>query len=207
MVITGEQTEYLYLRDDDVQLVKRVRARIPGRTSRGGQSQNRIQRLRDEAEGRYIGTVAEEARAIFENKVTDLVLIGPANKKNLVHDRLYSEIRKLVRAVLTGTGKESPEELVELVSSACESKEESPWVKRFLDDLATDGLKAVYGSEEIKKGLRDAMLEVIIVRRKPSAKLLEKAKEVGCEVVKSRNHRVFMYGDVVGMRWFSSSGY
>lgn len=205
MLITGNKTEFYHIRDKDATLVKCIRSHIQGKTSRGGQSQNRIQRLRDEAEACYVSIVAEKAREVFEGKVTDLILMGPANKKNLVCEKLYAGVKKMVKAVLTVSGTEKVETLVNLMYEVCESKKESPWVKRFLDDITLDGGKAVYGENEIKDDLKNAMLEAIIVEEKPSEELLEEAEAVGCVVVQTKNYKISSYGGVVGMRWFASS--
>jgi peptide subunit release factor 1 (eRF1) len=204
MVVTGLQTECFYVKDDEITLIKRIRSRIPGKTCRGGQSQNRIQRLRDEFEGRYIQTVAEEARDIYEKKVTSLVILGPANKKNLVYDKLYAEVKKITKGVVTVEGSEKIEELAEITKRKIEEKkEDSVWIERFLDDVLLSKGKAVYGEKEIKKALQNAMLEIILMTKKPSSDLEKIAKAKGCEIVVcSNNEQIKCYGDIVGMRWF-----
>jgi peptide subunit release factor 1 (eRF1) len=202
MLITGDQTEFYYLVHENIELVKKIKSRIPGRTSRGGQSQNRIQRLRDEAENRYIVTIAEEAREIFEDKVTDIVLIGPAQKKDLVYEKLYYKIKDIVKNVITGTGNESRDDIMHIIQSACDSKEDSPWVDKFINDIETSGGKAIYGDEEILKSLNGGMIEVIIVKS-ITDDLSEKARSVGCQVIECCNPKAFIYGDIVGMKWFA----
>jgi peptide chain release factor subunit 1 len=206
MLVRGDCTEFYRVNGDEYELVKRLRARIPGRTRRGGQSQNRIQRLRNEAEGRYVGSVAEEAIACFWDEddkdcnILGLVLMGPGNKKNLVHQALDQRIKKLVRNVVTIEGSERIQDLMTHMDDV--EEEESPWVDRFFEDLELSKGKAVYGPAEIKRCLNEALLEVLLVKKGQGKKWKERCKNVGCTIVESSNNRLSNYGDVVGMAWF-----
>lgn len=198
MVITGDYTSYYLLEDDDYRLIRKIKSHIPNKICRGGQSQNRIQRLRDEAELKYVRKVSEEAKNIYKN-IKEMVILGCANKKNLVYNNL--EIKDKVKGILTISCNETIEELVILsLKQLEETKEQSPWIQRFLEDIATDTNKAVYGDKEVQNCLLSGQLEVIILMEKDK-KIEQLAKEMGCEVVYS--DKLKNYGKMVGMRWFS----
>ena len=205
MIVTGDYTEYYYIDGDNYRKIKRVNARIPGKTERGGQSQNRIQRLRDEMENSYLKLVSELSRDIFENKVKSLVLMGPAHKKVIVQKKLYSNIQKLIKNVVNIQGNENIRDLIEMAKNLSEEKkEESPWVRKFFMDIEKCEGKAVYGDKEVKELLEDGMLEVVIMKEKD--KYIEDiAENMGCKVVYSKNNKIFEFGNIIGLRWYTNN--
>jgi stalled ribosome rescue protein Dom34 len=134
--------------------------------------------------------------------------MGSANKKNLVYQKLYSGIKVLVKKVMTISGNETKKDLIYLSTTILkENQIESPWIKRFLDDINYYGNKVVYGNKEILKKLKEGLLEVIMVKRKPSDKLVELANKVNCKIILTDDVRIFIYGDIVGMCWFPQEYY
>lgn len=89
--------------------VKRMRGAIHSRTCRGGQSQNRYQRLRDEAELAFLREVRDQVVALL-GKAHAFVLAGPADMKRKLRQELPQVVASRVVAVVDvscGVGMEA----------------------------------------------------------------------------------------------------
>jgi len=92
VMVMGEEAS-LYVTDEysRTKRLARIKHRIPSNHCRGGQSQARIGRLRDEHIHRYITMVEEACRKQYTKEgvtmIKKLILIGPGQKKELVRDR------------------------------------------------------------------------------------------------------------------------
>lgn len=206
VLVKGEETEcyFISVQTFAISLEKRIKGRIPGRTCRGGQSQNRIQRLRNEAEGVYITKVVEDMKQIYEGKVDDIIIMGNAQKKDLVYQKLDQSMRNLVKKVIKISGCERLDQLTLLaLQTIKERREISPWESRFLDDIAIGGGLASYGNDQIMEELKEAGLKVLIVKAGSlTNRIKEMAGDVGCVLIETSNHHIYQYGDMVGIRWY-----
>jgi peptide subunit release factor 1 (eRF1) len=143
---------------------------------RGGQSQNRIQRLADESHFNYISAVIELMRKYYVQEdgtpsIEGLVIMDPAQKKDDLYDRLGPSLgpnlQKAVRGIVTISGTESVRELhrmaIELVNKEVIIQETA--AVSTIYEMIADGRDSllVFGEDEIKKGMVDCTIKRLIV--------------------------------------------
>lgn len=212
VLVYGECTEFynVWANGEEWKLIKKVSRNLPKHHKKGGQSQNRIQRLCDEATANYVSEVAATAVKVFWNdtekcvRIKGLVLAGNAQKKDMVGKKLDSRIKKVLKGTLTISGTESMEELVPMTTEFFEdNEEENKYVEMFLEDLHTCGGKAVYGLKEIDRALEEAMVEYLLVTKRFIKRYRKRAKKVGCTIIECRKPTLVQYGPAVGMRWYA----
>lgn len=157
----------------DVTQLRRVRAEIHGRTCKGGQSQNRYQRLRDEAELAFLRKVAECAESLFAS-ARGLVLAGPAEMKRKLEPELCHSLRQRVIGVIDLSCAVGPQALWHAANGArmAAAKEESRGVEealaRFMEltsrpDATTGGTLACYGELDTLAALTMGAVDCLLI--------------------------------------------
>ena len=125
---------------------------IKNRHKKGGQSQNRYQRLNDIQVHEYVRMVAERVREHL-SECRHVILAGPGNKKKLVWEELgRSERFELV------TCDDDIEKVIE--EHLPEDPQELEWVKRFRESVRED--LAVYGEKEVQEALYSGQVGVLL---------------------------------------------
>jgi peptide subunit release factor 1 (eRF1) len=182
----------------------RVRSHAGNRVRRGGQSQNRIQRLHDERTARYLTQIEEKVTELC-SEMKGIVIMGPGQKKDQLYDRLNDQMKLLIRGRITISGTEGMENIMEQMTDVLESKfQESKYVEMFEYDLETCGGRAIYGPEQIRKALEEGLLQCLIVKRGTRKQWEEACQNVGCELVETRKRSLWeSYGDTVGYAWYA----
>lgn len=113
IIISGKSFSLYLFNDCDVRLLKKQKVDLQKHHKKGGQSQNRIQRLADESHFNYITQVDETMVRYFieENSIKNLVIFGPALKKEALKERLDKRLKRLVVGVVNISERESLMEL------------------------------------------------------------------------------------------------
>jgi peptide subunit release factor 1 (eRF1) len=93
IMVHGEEAKFYTLDEHKrSKLLKKIVKKIPNNHRRGGQSQARIGRLRDEHIQRYMTMVEETAKTCYTSQgvtiIKRLILSGPSFKKEKVRDQL-----------------------------------------------------------------------------------------------------------------------
>lgn len=169
---------------------------VPGKTTKGGQSQQRYARLRDEAAHNFFKKVGAAANDAF-SQIPDLkgILVGgPGNTKEdfISGDYLQTRVKEKIIAVKDLSYTEYFG-LVELVDKSQEVfaqeglVDEKKVMERFFNALsAKGGNKAIYKEDEVRRALDIGAVEVLLLSEDlDDAKIEElekKAELIGAEV-------------------------
>jgi peptide chain release factor subunit 1 len=153
-------------------LEKHVDSLVPGKTTKGGWSQQRYARIREEAKLEHLKKTGEEASEIF-SRYPDLkgIIIGgpgPLKEKFYEGEFLNYQLQKKVLGVVDTSylGMQGLEEAVErgqeLIKEAALIKERQLLQKFFTHLQKEDGL-AVYKMEEIVKAIEYGAVETLLI--------------------------------------------
>lgn len=172
IVVDTSGADIGYLKGKKIILEKHVDSLVPGKTRKGGWSQQRYSRIREEAKHEHLKKTGEIASAIFQ-KEKDLkgVLIGgpgPIKEKFNEGDYLNYQIKEKVLGVVDTSyiGDQGMEELVqrgeELLQEASAIKEKKLIQEFFMHLQKDDGL-SVYGLEETKKAINMGSVNILLI--------------------------------------------
>lgn len=195
--------------------------RLPNRHCRGGQSQNRIMRLREEAIEAYIKLAHELALHYFidaktsQPSVSGLILAGPGNKKRLLRDVLDQRLKPICLGTLSMDDQDTIQGVVERASTMIQAQdraEENKALEPFLQAVELQNGLAVYGKKHTLRALRQAMLKEVYLAEEADEKLVdevnEQAKANGvtivtfCQLSQAGSAATRMGGQVCGLRWY-----
>ncbi len=135
---------------------------IPGKSSKGGQSARRFQRLREMYLGEFYRRIANHANEalLAIPRMNKVIIGGPGNTKNefIEGDYLNYQIKEKISAVVdtSYTEEQGVKEALEKAASKLERielVEERRAVQRFLSEIAKDSGLAVYGEDDVRSAL------------------------------------------------------
>jgi peptide chain release factor subunit 1 len=145
---------------------------VPGKTTKGGQSQQRYARLREEAAHEFFKKVGSTANKEFlEMKELKGILVGgPGHTKEdfLNGDYLNNNLKTKVIGTkdLSYTGSFGLNELVDKSSDVLTSQviiEEKKVLQEFFQKLATESDKVSYGMKEVKHVLEMGAVKTLLL--------------------------------------------
>ena len=145
---------------------------VPGKTTKGGQSQQRYARLRDIAAKEFFKRVGSAAnKEFFEMKELKGILLGgpgPTKEDFLKGDYLHTALKNKVVGVqdLSYTGSFGLNELVDKSHDVLANEiivEEKLIMQEFFQKLATDSDKVSYGKVEVKKALEMGAVKLLLL--------------------------------------------
>lgn len=161
------------LRGNRVELLKYMTSQVPGKHSKGGQSQQRFERLTEIAAHEWFVKCGEKASDILrEEKNIEGIFVGgpgPTKKYFVEEEYLHYEIQEKVVDVFD-TGYTDEYGLRELVDAASQVRsnlkisKEKKLMKRFLKEItkAEKGL-AVYGENQVRRTLQMGAVDILLV--------------------------------------------
>jgi peptide chain release factor subunit 1 len=161
------------LRGNRVELLKYMTSQVPGKHGKGGQSQQRFERLTEIAAHEWFKKCGEKASEILrgEDNLQGIFVGGPGPTKKYFVDEeyLHYEIQqKIVETFDTGyTDEYGLRELVDAASqtrSDLKVSKEKKLMKKFLREITKreKGL-SVYGEEHIRKALQMGAVDTILL--------------------------------------------
>jgi len=172
LVIDRREATVGILKGHIIESLKRFTSGVPGKTTKGGQSQRRYERLRDIAAHEFFVRVAEHVNDIFLNvpELQGILVGGPGPTKDyfVKEEYLHHEIQNKILDVLD-TSYTEEFGLHELVDNASgifkdiEVMKEKRLVQRFLKEVVREGGLASYGEAEIRKDLEMGAVDVLLV--------------------------------------------
>ncbi|MEM5799453.1 MAG: peptide chain release factor aRF-1 [Candidatus Aenigmatarchaeota archaeon] len=153
-------------------LEKHVDSLVPGKTTKGGWSQQRYARIREEAKMEHLKKTGEEASEIF-GQYSDLkgIIIGgpgPLKEKFFEGEYLNYKMQKKVLGVVDTSylGMQGLEEAVErgqeLIKEAAVIKERQ-LLQRFFTHLQKEDGLAVYKIEDVVKAIEYGAVETLLI--------------------------------------------
>ena len=203
-----EFTFYILNGKDLYEITKTTRKKLPRTHKRGGQSQNRIARLRDEAIHNYLVKINELCVDYFIDpettlpKIKGLVIMGSGNKKVKLQDKLDPRIKKILLGVFT-----SEEFNHQIVTNAVDSFIRGKDIK-IVRDVLDSGDKLEYGEKEIIDALDNGFMESIIITpqmekelEKKKIDIKDKCETMSCTLDVIYEHELTSMGGIIGKKW------
>jgi peptide chain release factor subunit 1 len=172
LALDSKQASFGIQKGERLEVGETITSGVPGKTSKGGQSQRRYERERDMEVTAFFHRVAEHAtKAFLENGVNVLVVGGPGQTKNafLKGEFLNYELANMVLGVV-GTQSAGKEALKETLDKSAEAlanmcgPEERKVVRSLMVELSKpSGGLATYGLDTVLAMLKAGQVKVVIV--------------------------------------------
>lgn len=233
VVVHGEDAKFYHVKLNkqtgfcETTLVKHHTDSLPNRQKKGGQSQARIMRLRQNAISRFVDEVSEHARKVFMDQdyqpsVCRLLICGMGPKRFEVAKVLRQNHPPLAAVMLDEMPAcddilAAKSKLVDLLATVLVLSDTDRALQEFNDDVKShDGHRVVYGPDETKAALSDGLLKCLFLPLDcPDKQRWQKvADEVGCTVwtVGGSNcgslvesQFVSNFGGWGGLRWYAKT--
>lgn len=182
--VEGEEAKFYQVHGQDVTCVETITTFIKNKHKRGGQSQNRFQRLRCIQIDQYVSTVADTlVQLVRTDNMTKIFVLGAWEKRRLMLQKLPTDI--LNKCV------EEDRSLADIVTSYDPSNDVvNPIVTQFYETLIVDPQRVVYGEIETKRALDMGALDYILVE--PTAAWIDAAAAKNTIVVDIHTHERFL---------------
>ncbi len=194
IVIDRREGNIGLLKGNTVNGVASFSSDVPGKTTKGGQSQQRYARIREAAAKDFFKKIGDAANKEFlEMKDLKGIIIGgpgPTKEDFLNGDYLNNEVKKKVLGTLdlSYTGEFGLNELVdksqELLAEE-EVMEEKKVMQEFFTTLATNPQKTAYG-KEVDKAFEYGAVKIVLLSDSLDSKDIEeyekKAEDTGAEI-------------------------
>ena len=195
LVVGRKEAAVGYIKGNRIEIVKEFTSGIRGKHSQGGQSQKRFERLNQEAEMAFYRRISDTVNDIFL-KIEDLQGIfvggpGPSKEKFVKDDSLdYRLGDKIIDVVDIGYGgSEGIRALIEKVKEQMENIKyirEKEVMQRFMKNISSETGLAIYGLEEIERGLNFGAVDILLL----SEKLDKKQIILGCSKCDHNENKV-----------------
>ncbi len=178
-----------------VVLEKHIDSLVPGKTTKGGWSQQRYARIREEAKHEHLKKTGEIASDILKQQ-KDLkgIIIGgpgPLKEKFADGDFLNYQLKNKILGVVDTSytdfqGLEETYHRGEYLIQEAAAVKEKHLMETFFTHLQKEDGLAVYKLEDVKKALDYGSIEVLLISERfdeqMAESLSEKAKEMGSEL-------------------------
>lgn len=203
VIVKGEEA-LLYTVGTHLQptFLKRLRKSIPNNHRRGGQSQARIGRLRDEAIHNYLMMIVEAINTYYVEEgipvIKHLILSGPAFKKEMLRDKLRLDIP--ITLLTAQNIDEVIEDHAEDILNEESKKEAKDHISDIFELIRIDPDKLVFGVD-VEKAYTNNQLEKLYVYDISSWKKKIK-KDSKTKVIEVCHHVLQSYGGSIGIRWY-----
>lgn len=195
IVLDAREANIGLLKGKAVEQLKHLESTVPGKTVKGGMSQARYDRLREDAINEFLTKIGESASQLLlkQPDLKGIIIGGPGPiKDSFVRGKyLHHEIqKKLLGTKDTGyTGGEGLQELVKRSSDLIEKAavvKERELLEKFFAELQKSG-NVVYGSKETIKALEQGAVDTLLITEVfdlvEIEKLTEKASNYGTVVI------------------------
>jgi len=160
------------LKGKKIVLEKHMDSLVPGKTSKGGWSQQRYQRIREEAKNEHLKKTGEISTKIFkqEKDLKGILIGGPGPLKDKFNEGEYLDYQlrgKILGVVDTSyTGMQGLQEIIQrgesLIKEASAVKERK-LVEEFFEHLKKDDGLCVYGLDEVKRALDYGAVKTLLI--------------------------------------------
>lgn len=207
LYLNGDEFTFYCLNGPDLfEVTKTTRKKLPRTHRRGGQSQNRIARLRDEAINNYLTKINEACVDTFidENttlpNIEGLVIIGSGNKKQQFYSKLDARLKNIHLGTFTAERLDY-EIITGTITKSIRSKN-IKLVKSVFDDTA----KLQYGKKEVIDCLKNGLLETIILTPDMNdtidTNIAQLCEQYSCTMYIIFEEELAKWGGIIGKRWY-----
>jgi len=172
IVLDSGGSDVGFLKGKKVFLEKHMDSLVPGKTSKGGWSQQRYKRIREEALNDHFKKTASIANSIFiEEKDLKGVIIGgpgPIKEKFKEGEYLDYRLRKKVLGIVdtSYTGIQGLQEIIQRGESLIQEASavrERVIMEEFFEHLKKDDGLSIYGLEEVKSALDYGAIKTLLI--------------------------------------------
>jgi len=160
------------LKGKKVILEKHIDSLVPGKTIKGGASQRRYQRIRDEAKHDHLKKIGEIASKVFneEKDLKGIIIGGPGFLKEEFKEGDFLDYQlkeKIMGSIDTGdTGIQGLQEMLQrgesLIQEASATKERHI-MEEFFEHLKKDDGLSIYGLEEVNHALDYGAVKTLLI--------------------------------------------
>lgn len=172
VVVDRSEATIGVLEGERVKVLRNHQSLVPSKHTKGGQSQQRFERLIEEAAQAFFKKVGKSATELFQ-RIDDLqgILVGgPGHTKEkwLKGDFLHHELRNNVLDTFD-TGYTDEHGLTELVENAHDFLEqrgltrEKDLMNRFLAEVRKEAGKFSYGEDQVRERLRMGAVDTLVL--------------------------------------------
>lgn len=166
---------------------------------KGGQSQNRIQRLRVEQIDGFVNKVIDMAiRALPVDKIKDVVVAGHSElfERVAAAPGIKERVKQIIRSDQLELARITPK-----ITIAPGATEAAKLAQQLFDDLDIDSPLIIYGPDRIRKAIADKMIDKIVIT---SAVAIEEFGTVDgiVELDTTIGTRLHLMGDVLAKIYF-----
>ncbi len=172
MVLDAKEATLATLQGKSVNIVRHMDSSVWGKHSKGGQSAQRFERLREKALIQYLKRVAEAANREFHNEENlQIILVGgpgPTKNRFLKEDLLKSDVDEKITSVFD-TGYSDEQGIKELVNKAddvlqdLDVMKEKALIQDFLTGIASNESMVTYGLNEVKRHLKGGAVDTLLI--------------------------------------------
>jgi peptide chain release factor subunit 1 len=171
LFMDAKEASFGVLNGERLEFIENITSGVPGKSSKGGQSQRRYEKERDMELTNYFHRVAEHATKAFleRHRITALIVGGPGQTKNdfAKGDYLHYELQNALLSIVDTqfSGKEGVREVLEKSSETIKNMcgpEERHVMQRFLTELNKQNGLAICGLDAVMNGLKKGEVEVAL---------------------------------------------
>lgn len=173
LVVDRKEATVGILKGKKIETLRNIQSRVPSKHGRGGQSQQRFERLIEIAAHEYFKKVGETVNEAFLNnkEIKGILVGGPGATKEFFveNDYLHHELKKKVIG-LFDTGYTDEYGLRELVENSSEAlsnlgvmKEKKLIQRLMMEIVKPDRGFAAYGEDEIRTLLQTGAVSILLI--------------------------------------------
>ncbi|MFH1222205.1 MAG: peptide chain release factor aRF-1 [Candidatus Micrarchaeota archaeon] len=167
IVLDGREATLAIVKGTEVRTVDKVTSLAHAKISKGGQSQRRFQRLREESIEYYYKHIGEKVDKHFLDRVKGIVVGGPGPvKENFLREKTFNYQIKVIGVVDTGyTDDYGIQEVISKSESLLSQQEmvhEKNLINQFIKDVVHEGL-ATYGEKEVRNAILTKQAERVLL--------------------------------------------
>lgn len=223
ILLAGEIAKLYSIDGNDYKFLYKLTNYAPSKQGRGGQSKERLERVRLEYYNDYYKRILESAKTYFIDTSTNLpnikglILAGPSLTKNKVldHETFDYRLKKIVKKVIT-TSEIIDTTIIAVIDQISDllsddNDETKIIVKRFNEGITIDNGLSVYGPAIVLKCLNDNQLKHLIVHQSYIDEYKDSKDELslicknnGCQMYISNSNNILTYGRLCGLLWYAN---
>lgn len=172
LVIDGSGATFATLKGRKLDIIQEITSGIPGKHRAGGQSARRFERLREMQVNEFYKRVGRHANEIFSviSDLKGIIIGGPGPTKydfrsgDYLHYSLKEKILGMVDTAYIGDhGVEEVVEKSPEILREVRYMEEKNLVQRFLYELGHETGLAIYGENEVRRGLQKGIVQTLLL--------------------------------------------
>src|SRR3972149_559267 len=185
VVLDTKEATIGLLKGKKKEVLRRMDSLVFGKFGKGGQSQQRFERVREGMINDWFKNIAENMKGLLPSGIKGIILGGPGPAKNDFFDGSY--LPQPIKAQILGiknigyTDEQGLEELVErsedLLAEAAVAKEKA-LVQRFFENLQKDNGMVTYGLENVKKAIEMGAVDLILISDGIEEKTIDELKDL-----------------------------